>query len=83
MPEPLVFSGFPDILNEANEYMIGHKDDDGPMPPAYGGTDGDTPSSRGTPVRRWNSGRSWMSASTVKDMAGLRKSLLSLTMKAA
>lgn len=32
-----------DILNEANEYMLGHKDDDGPMPPVSGGTDGDGP----------------------------------------
>lgn len=30
-----------DILNEANEYMLGHKDDDGPVPPASGGTAGD------------------------------------------
>ncbi len=32
-----------DILNEANEYMLEHKDDGGPMPPASGGVDGDTP----------------------------------------
>lgn len=32
-----------DILNEANEYMLEHKDDDGPMPPTSGGTGGDTP----------------------------------------
>lgn len=32
-----------DILNEANEYMLEHKDDDGPVPPASGGTDGDAP----------------------------------------
>ena len=32
-----------DILNEANEYMLGHKDDGGPTPPAPGGTDGDAP----------------------------------------
>lgn len=32
-----------DILNEANEYMTGHKDDNDPMPPASGGADGDAP----------------------------------------
>lgn len=32
-----------DILNEANEYMLEHKDDDGSTPPASGGTAGDTP----------------------------------------
>lgn len=32
-----------DILNEANEYMLEHKDDDGPMPPASDGTDGGCP----------------------------------------
>ena len=31
-----------DIL-KANEYMFGHKDDDGPMPPVSGGIDGDGP----------------------------------------
>lgn len=30
-----------DILNEANEYMLEHKDGDGPVPPASVGTDGD------------------------------------------
>ena len=29
-----------DILNEANEYMLEHKDDDGPAPPASGGPAG-------------------------------------------
>ena len=32
-----------DILNEANEYMLEHKDDDGPAPPASGGPCGDAP----------------------------------------
>lgn len=32
-----------DILNEANEYMLEHKDDGGPMLPSPGGTDGDAP----------------------------------------
>ena len=37
-----------DILNEANEYMPGHKDNDGPMPPASGGTNGDAPQGEGS-----------------------------------
>ena len=41
-----------DILNEANEYMLEHQDDDGPMPPAPGGTDGDASQMEG----RTNSG---------------------------
>ena len=32
-----------DILNEANEYMLEHKDDDGPAPPASGGPSGGSP----------------------------------------
>lgn len=42
-----------DILNEANEYMLEQKDDDGPMPPAPGGSAGEAkqgkePSNSGT-----------------------------------
>ena len=37
-----------DILNEANEYMLGHKDDDGPAPPASGGTAGDAGQGEGS-----------------------------------
>lgn len=41
-----------DILNEANEYMLEHKDDGGPMPPASsGGTDGDTSQKESGPNR--------------------------------
>ena len=40
-----------DILNEANEYMLQHKDDndddDGPTPPASSGTEGDAPQEEG------------------------------------
>ncbi len=32
-----------EILDEANEYMLEHKDDGGPMPPASGSTGGDAP----------------------------------------
>ncbi len=32
-----------EILNEANEYMLEHKDDGGSMPPASGSTGGDAP----------------------------------------
>lgn len=42
-----------DILNEAKEYMLEHKDDGGPMPPASGGSAGEAkqgkePSNSGT-----------------------------------
>ena len=37
-----------DILNEANEYMLEHKDDDGPKPPTPGGTNGDVPQGEGS-----------------------------------
>ena len=37
-----------DILNEANEYMLEHKEDDGPKPPASGGTNGDAPQEEGS-----------------------------------
>ena len=37
-----------DILNEANEYMLEHKEDDGPKPPASGGTNGDVPQEEGS-----------------------------------
>ena len=30
-----------DILNEVDEYMLEYKDDDGPVPPVPGGTNGD------------------------------------------
>lgn len=33
-------SGRMNILNEANEYILKHKDEDGIMPPDAGGTDG-------------------------------------------
>lgn len=41
-----------DILNEADEYMLGHKDDDGPAPPASGGTCADTHAGRRNYGRR-------------------------------